>query len=113
MNKSQQIILGIAAAVLVVMILFPPYFVIDRESGGRTHAAIGYHWIGHPPSAVYAYQKLAGGDSAGVAPERLAALAVRVNVVRFGSNVILLALLVALAMMRYRSPGREPRREEA
>lgn len=113
MNRSQRIILGIAAAVLVLMILFPPYFVIDRESGGRAHAFIGYHWIGHPPSAAYAYQKLAGGSPAGVAPERLAALAVRINVVRFASNVVLLALLVALAMMRYRSPGRVPRREEA
>lgn len=103
MNRSQRIILGLAALAFVVMILFPPYFVVDRESGGRSHAFIGYHWIGHPPSAAYACEKLAGSDAGRVEPERLAAFDVRVNFVRFASNAIVLALLVALAMMRFRS----------
>ena len=98
MNRKQKGILLVAALVLILMILFPPYYGIDRESGGRVHAFVGYHAIWNPPSASYVYERLAFLDPESADPGRLSSFEARLNAVRMIFNCAILGIATALAM---------------
>ena len=49
MNRHQRLILAAGVVMAAVLVVRPPYFGVDRASGGRTHAAIGLHWAWDPP----------------------------------------------------------------
>jgi hypothetical protein len=96
-DNRQKWILVAAALILLAMILFPPYFGVDRESGGRLHAFIGHHPIWDPPPASYVYQRLSSGDPGSSAPADLSSFEARVNVVRLARNIALLGVAALLA----------------
>ena len=98
MNRNQKIILAIGAIILITMIVHPPYFGIDSESGGKLHAFIGYHWIWDPPSAPDVYESLTKSDPTGGDPLRLASFEARINTVRLMENTVVLGAAVALGM---------------
>ena len=77
----------------------PPYFGIDRDSGGRTHAAIGVHWLWDPPSSAEVYARLTQCDPATVSPRRLANFEARVNVVRLVTKLAAVGMVVAVGMV--------------
>lgn len=96
MNRKQKAVVVAGAVALLLMILYPPFFGIDRGSGGRRHAFIGYRAVWSPPSPSEVYLRLTSQDPTGVAPSRLAAFEARVNVVRLALNVAGLGVAVAL-----------------
>jgi hypothetical protein len=102
MHKQQKGILVVAALVLLVMILFPPYYGIDRESGGRLHAFIGYHPVWDPPSASDVYQRLTPAAPEGSSPGDLSSFEARLNVVRLAFNLALLGVAAVLAKFALR-----------
>jgi len=107
MNRNQKVILATGAIILVTMIVHPPYFGIDRESGGKLHAFIGYHWIWNPPAAADVYKRLTKSDPAAIDPLRLASFEARINTVRLIQNIVVLSAAVALgmALLKKRAKG--------
>jgi hypothetical protein len=98
MNRSQKLVLAAGLVMVAVLVARPPYFGMDRASGGRTHAAIGLHWLWDPPASAEVYARLTQRDPAAVAPARLADFAARVNVVRLAMKLVAVALVVAMGM---------------
>lgn len=46
------ILLGSYLAFLLFLMIMPPYFVMDRASGGRSHAPVGHHFFWNPPGIM-------------------------------------------------------------
>ncbi len=105
MNRSQALVLAAGVVMAALLVVRPPYFGMDRASGGRTHAAIGVHWIWDPPTSAEAYARLTQSDPATLSPERLKDFAARVNVVRLATKLAAVALVVGvgLALTRTRA----------
>ena len=108
MNKNQKIVLAIGVLILIALIMHPPYFGIDRDSGGKLHAFIGYHWIWRPPSSTYVYERLTKSDPAGIDSVRLASFVARVNSVRLVQNIGALGVVVALGMVLLKKRKKAP-----
>lgn len=98
MNRSQTLILAMGLVMAAVLVVRPPYFGMDRASGGRTHAAIGLYWLWDPPSAAEVYARLTQSNPATVAPERLTDFVARINVVRLATKLAAVAAVVAMGM---------------
>jgi hypothetical protein len=47
MNSRQQVVLALGAALVALMLLFPPWDNFDPDSSGRSPA--GYHFFLKPP----------------------------------------------------------------
>ncbi|HEY5133606.1 MAG TPA: hypothetical protein VII85_07980 [Candidatus Krumholzibacteriaceae bacterium] len=49
MNKRKNAIIGIGCAIVVLLLLFPPWYLVSR--GSHTHAKLshGYHFLFSPP----------------------------------------------------------------
>ena len=105
MITGRRILLPLGVLCLLALVVRPPYFVIDRASGGRAHASIGYHWIWSPPSAADGYRRLVGASPLDVTPERLAQYAVRLNTVRLVQSLVVLAAALALGAFLGRRRG--------
>ena len=103
MNRSQTLVLAAGLVMAALLVVRPPYFGMDRASGGRTHAAIGTHWIWDPPTPAEACARLTQRDPATVDPARLADFTVRVNVVRLATKLAAVALVVAVGMLLTRT----------
>jgi hypothetical protein len=105
MNRGQTLVLAAGLVLAAALVVRPPYFGMDRASGGRTHAAIGVHWLWDPPTPAEVYARLTPGDPAAPGPERLADFEARVNVVRLTTKLAAVALVVAvgLALTRART----------
>jgi hypothetical protein len=108
MNRNQKIILATGAIILITLIVHPPYFGIDRESAGKLHAFIGYHWIWDPPLAPDVYERLTKSGTTGVDPLRLASFETRISTVRLIQNVVVLGAAVALGMALLRKRAKAP-----
>lgn len=106
MNRHQKLILAMGLVMAAALVARPPYFGMDRTSGGRTHAAIGVHWLWAPPTPAEVYARLTLRDPAAVDPARLADFMARVNVVRLATKLAAVAAVVAmgLALTRTREP---------
>ena len=59
MNKRQKSVLAVGTMVLILLIVYPPYFAIGRESDGKLHAFVGYHWVWNPPVSCFLRLKIA------------------------------------------------------
>jgi len=105
MNRRRRIVLSVGALMLAALIVRPPYFGIDRASGGTLHSNLGSHWAWDPPSSADAYAWLTGNDPAAADPRRLASFDVRLNVVRLALNLVFLVAVVgvAFALLRTRA----------
>lgn len=103
MNRHQKLILAAGVVMAAALIVRPPYFGIDRDSDGRTHAAIGVHWIWDPPSSAEVCARLTQGDAAAVSPSRLAAFEARVNVVRLAMKLAAAGMVIVVGMMLTRA----------
>ena len=105
MDRSQKLVLAAGAVMVAVLLVRPPFFGVDRASGGRTHAAIGLHWIWERPTSAEVYARLTQRDPAAVDPARLADFEARVNVVRLVPKLFAVALVVGtgLALTRPRT----------
>lgn len=47
MNKKQRKVIGIAAVVCAVMMVFPPFHYVGFK--GRSYGSAGYHFVGMGP----------------------------------------------------------------
>jgi hypothetical protein len=92
---------------LALLVLFPPFFGVDRESNGRIHAALGHHPIWRPPSSAEVFRALSPGAASLPEAERLAAFQTRFNAVDFAAKALLLLVLssVATLILRPRKTG--------
>jgi len=99
MNGRQGVVAGVAALALLLMLLFPPYFAMDRTSGGAVHASVGHHPVWAPPTRGDALGVLTANADAFSAVIERDNLDVRVNRVRLLGQVIGLAA-VALVCLR-------------
>ena len=97
MNGNRQSVLSVGALMLVALIARPPFFGMDRTSGGTLHANLGSSWAWDPPSSADAYARLTGNDPAAAEPQRLASFDVRLNVVRLVLNLVFLVAVVGVA----------------
>lgn len=98
MNRSQKFVLAAGALIVALLVVRPPFFGVDRASGGRTHAAIGLHWVWERPTSAEVYVRLTQGDPATVSPRRLADFEARVNVVRLVPKLTAVALVVGMGL---------------
>jgi len=103
MMKASVILVGVGAFVIALMILFPPYFVIDSQSNGRVHGPIGYHPIWKPPTSEYGYLRVHSKDYEGqsvpeISKERLESYKIRVNRVGLTIQSIVVVLLVSIGV---------------
>ncbi len=107
MNRGQTFVLAAGVVMAAALVARPPYFGMDRASGGRTHAAIGTHWLWDPPAPAEVYARLTQADPATLAPVRLADFVARVNVVRLATKLAAVAAVVAMgmALTRTRAPA--------
>jgi hypothetical protein len=101
-------ILAIAAAVLLLMVLFPPYFGVYDQTGVNRHTGLWYHPIWSPPSPAEAYAAIegaysdaapseSGGRVTRTVEERLALTRVGFNKVGFVMQVIVLGMAATVA----------------
>jgi hypothetical protein len=111
MNRSQTLVLAAGLLMATALVVRPPYFGVDRASGGRTHAAIGVYWLWAPPAPAEVYARLTQRDPASVPPQRLADFVARVNVVRLATKLAAVALVVAMGAVLTRTRAREIRGE--
>jgi hypothetical protein len=61
MSRAGNVVIVIGLAVVVAVLLFPPFMVIDRAAAETRHAALGHHPIWRPPTPALAEQALARG----------------------------------------------------
>ncbi len=101
-------ILAMGAAVLLLMVLFPPYFGVYDQAGINRHTGLGYYPIWNPPSQAEAYALIHGTSPDAAQPEsgrgftrsveeHLALTRVVFNKVGFVIQCILLGIAVTLA----------------
>jgi hypothetical protein len=101
-------VLALAAVVLLLMVLFPPYFGVYDQSGANLHTALGRHPLWSPPSQAEAYAAIHGESHDEVAAasaeersrlveESMAQTQVRFNKIRFAMQVVMLTLVAAVA----------------
>lgn len=107
MDRGQRLVLVAGAVMVAVLLVRPPFFGVDRASGGRTHGPIGLHWVWERPTSAEVYARLTQRDPATLTPERLADFEARVNVVRLVPKLFAVALVVGtgLALTRRRVGG--------
>jgi hypothetical protein len=98
MSRSQKLVLAAGAVMVAVLVVRPPFFGVDRASGGRTHAAIGLHWVWERPTSAEVYARLTQRDPATVPAARLADFEARVNVVRLVPKLFAVALVVGMGL---------------
>ena len=90
-------ILATGVAVVLLMVLFPPYFGVYDQTGVNRHTGLGYHPIWNPPSRAEAYatihgvspdaaQSESGGNVTRSVEERLALTRVGFNKAGYGHN---------------------------
>ena len=106
-------VLVLAAAVFLLMVLFPPYFGVYDQAGANLHMSLGLHPIWDPPSQAEAYRAIHGephdampavsvAERSRVIEERLALTRVGFNKVMFVFQVVTLALAMAVAAVTLR-----------
>ena len=49
MNKRQNAIIDIGLAIVVLLLLFPPWYVVSRGSHTHVEVSDGYHFLLSPP----------------------------------------------------------------
>jgi len=100
--------LAVGAGVVLLMVLFPPYFGVYDQSGANLHTSVGWHPIWSPPSQAEVYATIHGephdtapSDSLGgvtrLVEERLALTQVRFNKIMFLIEVMVLAMATSAA----------------
>jgi hypothetical protein len=103
-------ILAAAAAVILLMGLFPPYFGVYDQTGINQHTGLGYHPVWNPPSQAEGYATIqgvyadavpseSGGGITRTVEERLALTRVGFNKVGFVLQIILLAMATTVASL--------------
>ena len=101
MTTPQRSVLLIEAAVLLTLVAIPPYFGVDRDSGARIHAPLGYFPVWSPPSATEVCRALRerfpSDEDCTMRPQSYQA---SVNKVRIAMNA-LSSLVVAGALLRF------------
>jgi hypothetical protein len=102
MSGSRMIVPALGAAAIVALFLVPPFFGVDRASGGRVHAAIGHHPVWRPPTSEQVFVALAPPGTLLPAPARLADFQARINRVRLTGEAFAVALAVALGQTMLR-----------
>lgn len=59
MKRGPRVVAGVGLALVAVVLLFPPFMVIDRSAPETRHTgALGYHPFWRPPTAEMAEQVL-------------------------------------------------------
>lgn len=121
MTPTRRTILGVAGALLGLMIVFPPYWVMYVQPEGNLHTGVGFHPIWNRPRPADAFETLHGYSHRDSLPgdtpdeklrseeSRLARSRVGFNKVGFTFQVVVLGILTAVA---YRLFGRPRYRED-
>jgi hypothetical protein len=104
MTRPRRAVLWCAAGAIGLLLLFPPYFGIDRGSEGRVHAYLGHHPVWKPPSSEHVFRALSPRGSSVPGPERLGAYQARLNVVNLSMK--LLGVVVCAAGLQLIGRGR-------
>lgn len=108
MSRRQRTVLWVEAAVLSTMLAAPPYFGVERASGGRVHAQLGYFAFWDPPSSVEVCRALRERySSLPDCENRPDAFESRLNKVRLSLNVAasLVAAAALLHLLRDKAAG--------
>ncbi|UCD25148.1 MAG: hypothetical protein JSW51_04270 [Gemmatimonadota bacterium] len=103
-------LLVVATAILLLMVLFPPYFGVYDQSGVNRHTSLGWHPIWNPPSQAEAYRVIHDephdavpdvpeSDRRRAAEERLALTRVGFNKVGFVFQLIVLCAVTAVGVV--------------
>ena len=114
-------ILATAAAVILLMALFPPFFGVYDQTGVNQHTGLGYHPVWNPPSQAEAYATIqvvyadaapsvSGGGITRTIEERVALTRVGFNKVGFVLQIIVLVIattVASLVVARRRRPQSE------
>jgi hypothetical protein len=87
-----------AATIIAVMLLFPPYAGIDRESGGELHGSIGYHPVWNPPTSLDVYRALEG-ISTPPSDVSVASYEVILNKVQLTFNIVVVLVVTAVVIL--------------
>lgn len=110
MNRKQKVVIIIAVAVLVAMIVFPPYAGIDRGSEGRIHGSLGFYPFWNPPTSQDVFDFLRQefpGELDGVQQNmddtRLSSFEPIFNKVMFIFNATLSLLVAAILLVVFRT----------
>jgi hypothetical protein len=111
MRHLTKIVVIAATAVILLMLMFPPYYGMKLPREENLHAFIGYHPIWNPPTATYAHQALHGHSHDAVEPqnaieprtdderESLESYVVELNRVRLGFNIAIILLSTSAALL--------------
>lgn len=110
MNKRQRGVLALSIIVLITLLLFPPYFGIDRTSQGRVHGPVGWHPAWAPPDPEHVLSAFAEDDLIPEGGIEASALDIRVNKVGTVFEIVGLFLLMSAALFALRT--RRVRQEE-
>ena len=109
-SKARAIVLLAAGALLLVMVLWPPYAVMYDPAGHNVHGPIGYHPVWSAPSADAAVAMLSERirqdypdtaailDSVTVAGIQTGSVRVIMNQVMLTFQIIVLSLLTVASM---------------
>jgi hypothetical protein len=101
MNRPQTGVAGAAALLILVMLVYPPYFGLDVESAGTVHASIGYHPVWNPPGSEYVCHALRA-EAAEVCAEDVSAYDARLNKVQLVVQLVLVLLVMAVVLLAVR-----------
>ena len=101
MTAPQRFVILLEVAVLLILVAIPPYFGVDRDSGGPVHAQLGYFPVWSPPSATEVCRALRerfpSAEDCTMRPQSFQA---KINTVRVAMNA-LSSLVVAGALLRF------------
>jgi hypothetical protein len=110
-------VLAGGSVVLIGTMLFPPFKVVDRSTGGTRHAALGHHAVWRPPTAEEGEVVLTEGFGPTV-PVNLYGIEVSQNTVHFVVDFVVIVVTVFVLQLILKRLGRARalravRREEA
>jgi len=111
MRLFRRVVIGIALAIVALLVLFPPYYGRMLASEGEVHSNLGYYPVWDPPTSDECRARLR--EIFRDAPEAvllaqgndLAAYRVGFNKIRFAFNVVVLlvGLLLVVAIGKFYS----------
>ena len=94
------------AVVVLLFVIFPPFYAIDTKSNGKIHSAMGYYPLWSTPASKDAYYCLVNNNKiSGVVFENdsdgsgLVQYAAKFNTVRFITNFIIAAVVYLIMIV--------------
>jgi hypothetical protein len=106
MKNATRVCQFLFSVIVVLLIIFPPYYAVDLESNGKTHTAMGYYPIWSTPTSKDAYYCLVNSGKIDavvfenvITGKAITQYAAKFNTVRFILNFVIAGLFYSIILL--------------